>query len=1404
MTHLFHRFLQALFPLAFGVMVMTSAYATEYPEAMSFINIMQDRSESLGEVEEIIQDQQGFIWLGGRGGLARFDGYDLHLAQVQTDPNDPSSLEKVHSVQDLFEDSRQDLWVATRAGLLKYDRDRDVFLTLKPQDGEWVEAFQSMINHIEEAPTGELLIGAYNGLNIVDTKTLKVTVLTHDDNDPQSIASNTIRRITVDRQHNAVWLGTEFGLDRMDWATKKVTHYKPHASQPSSLPDNSVIALAQDNDSNIWVGVRQGLYRFDIRTEVFTRYRHDANDPTSLGGDHALDLLVDDGGRLWVAFDKGGLSLYDARNDRFIRFPGDGTKGALAFDSTRSIYQDRVGDLWVGTYPNGVNFHDRSSTAFSAYRQGAERPNGLLGDYVGALLEDSKGNIWIGSGGVTRIDAKTGEFKHYRAGTDGDAKIGSGSIISGYVDSEDIVWLGTWAEGLYRYNPQSDRFDLVPFDATLAKIGLKTSKVLNDGVVWSIFEDSQKNLWIATHNGGLSRFDRDTDTFTIYEQDGSRPDALQNNLVWSLMEDSKGRFWVGTASALEVMDRERGTFKHYHANAYPPNGLISDSVISMLEDSKGRLWFGTDRGLHLYREESDSFELFNPNNGFAGDGVRSITEDEHGNLWIGSNNGVIMFNPDTLRVNNYQNYHGEKMGGFNHQAAVITRRGEVMIGGPNGVRIINTRKLGSNPHLPPVVVTDFRIFTKPVEIGGPEQILSKSISQTESLTLDYKKTMISFGFAALNYRSPEKNQYAYRLEGFDDQWRYVGNQRTALYTNLDAGTYTFRVKASNNDGLWNEMGKTIVIKQLPPPWRTWWAQTLYALIILAAIAQLIRIQRRKRHLIEKQNRILEQRVAERTVALREKNTDIQALLSNMRQGLFTVEPSGNIHPEYSRHLETIFETSDVAGHSAVALLFSSAELGGDALDQTKEAIGSIIGADEMNYDFNAHLLPQEYPAVINGRKKFLALDWNPILANDVVAKLMVSVRDVTDLKQMECEAQAKQRELDIVSQLLNVPARKYLTFIDSAQQFITENRRFVIANDAKDEQIVALLFRNMHTIKGNSRTFGFSYISDQAHQTESVYASMKTSSEPQWPKDPMLADLARLESVLGEYQSVYHDVLGRGDNPGTPRDQNGFWADEKTINTIMQCIQSVEERFPAVRDVQQLRPIHMLMDRALSSPLSVMLADAVNSLPSMANQLGKASPRVVIDDAQVRIKKSAEELVNNVFAHLLRNCMDHGIEAPEVRAGKGKAEQGVISIQCRTDGDKTRIHLSDDGQGLNLSRLYKKGLDAGHWQPGSSPSGQQVGELIFSSGVTTKDQVTDISGRGVGMDAVKQFLLKSGGEISLTLLDDVPVDINTRSQVFARFELVISLPAGQYVHDNPDQSDARHPGGAHFSAASNN
>ncbi|HET9053995.1 MAG TPA: diguanylate cyclase, partial [Cyclobacteriaceae bacterium] len=354
-------------------------------------------------------------------------------------------------------------------------------------------------------------------------------------------------------------------------------------------------------------------------------------------------------------------------------------------------------------------------------------------------------------------------------------------------------------------------------------------------MVWSLYQDREGIIWIGTHNGGLTRYDKKTNTFSYYRFKPEDESSLSNQIVWTTLEDSQGRFWVGTSDGLNLMDRENGTFKRYHAMENQAGSLTNDSVLSMHEDKKNRLWFGTDIGLHLYNEEKDTFKVYTTRDGLADNGIRSITEDASGNLWMATNNGISMFNPDTGNIKNFQAYNRKKIGVFDTGSGMTLSTGEVVFGGENGLRIFNPEVLNSHENDEvPVVLTDFTLFTKSVPINGPEKILGKVINQTDQIVLDYNKSMFSFKFAALNYRDPDKNRYAYQLEGFDDVWREVGNQRTATYTNIAPGTYHFRVKASTGTGQWStrELPLKIIIE--PPPWRAWWAYCGYVLLIVLA------------------------------------------------------------------------------------------------------------------------------------------------------------------------------------------------------------------------------------------------------------------------------------------------------------------------------------------------------------------------------------------------------------------------------------------------------------------------------------------------------------------------------------------------------------------------------------------
>ncbi|MBI5259324.1 MAG: AAA family ATPase [Burkholderiales bacterium] len=517
---------------------------------------------------------------------------------------------------------------------------------------------------------------------------------------------------------------------------------------------------------------------------------------------------------------------------------------------------------------------------------------------------------------------------------------------------------------------------------------------------------------------------------------------------------------------------------------------------------------------------------------------------------------------------------------------------------------------------------------------------------------------------------------------------------------------------------------------------------------------------------------LEKRVAERTAQLRQKTNDINAMLQNMPQGVLTVVPGGTIHPEYSAYLETIFETREVAMQPVMALVFgTSSSLGEDILSQVDAAVGSCIGEDEMNYEFNQHLLVTEFDKTMaDGRVKSLALSWSPICSDEgVIDKLMLCVRDVTELKRLEQEASKRKRELQLIGEILAVTQEKFHEFIDSARSFIDDNRRLIEQAQGKSEDTVGLLFRNMHTIKGNARTHGLLGLTNLVHVTEQAYDELRKSDEAPWDPQALLEQLERVREQVEQYAHINDVVLGRK-GPGRRAGVEKFlMVEREAVQQALQLLLSVD-RADNQAMAQALNEVGRTLHLIGTQPLQDILSGTLDSLPSLAQELGKVAPQVQIEDHGIVVRTQASGLLRNLFTHLLRNSVDHGIEAPAQRQAAGKPDAGLISIAMQVDDGRLFIRLRDDGRGLAIGRIRQKALDAGLIEPAQAASAQTVAQLIFQSGLSTATEVTEVSGRGVGMDAVKGFVEKEGGSIDIVLLGgDEDAD-------FRPFETVIALP----------------------------
>jgi len=520
--------------------------------------------------------------------------------------------------------------------------------------------------------------------------------------------------------------------------------------------------------------------------------------------------------------------------------------------------------------------------------------------------------------------------------------------------------------------------------------------------------------------------------------------------------------------------------------------------------------------------------------------------------------------------------------------------------------------------------------------------------------------------------------------------------------------------------------------------------------------------------------------------LRERTNDLMNMMQNMHQGLFTVMAKDDqliIHPEYAAYVEDIFETKGIAGMNYSDLLFSNAEIGSNELDQILTSVSSIIKEDAMMFEFNSHLLPSEI--IVNfpdrrtsnrmdvsdepGRIKILELDWDPIIAEDMVDKIMVTVRDVTELRAAAKEAEAQKEELEIIGQILHVSTEKFDVFVKSANSLMANNKKLIQDNEVKNLEVVADLFVNMHTIKGNTRTYGFSYITDLVHDAETSYDTLRKDESFLWDQTQLLCELDGVKQGIDRYAQIKNEKLSFGTDVTSAADiiamSKGAYGELlEDCNSLTQLDVGAQSNEYILRLTKAIRKID-------TRPLSQMISGVIESLPSIAKQLDKAPPILDIEDGNVGIKNEHGEMIVNVFTHLLRNSIDHGIETREGRNQCGKDAQGTVSIKLIPNAEVVRISIEDDGRGLALSRIKAKALETNPNALSADGSAQGVANLLFESGVTTAEKLSDVSGRGVGMDAVRKFLQSNGANVEVVLIGSPSADDD-----FAPFKMVLTLP----------------------------
>ena len=772
---------------------------------------------SQSSVQAITQDSRGFIWLGTEDGLNRYDGRSF--ITYYPDPNSPNSLSN-NNIQALVEDNQQRLWIGTHSGLDQLDATRTQFSSyLRGQT----------INNLLVDSAGVVWAGtAVGGLFTFDPATNQFTPI----GPPQGITA------LAQDELGQLWVGTATGLARVRPGTQQL--------EPRPLPwlslNGATIQAILPRGTALWLGTTNGLYDTDLATGRTTLFQNDADDSRSLPANNIYDLLLDDDDQLWVGT-QDGLARFNFTTQRFERFQKSlSNPNSLSENWINALFLDRGRVLWVGTTGGGASLHSPSTQKFGLVQANPEQPgSSLSGNFVLGMCQDDDGNLWVGTlgHGLNRRDAQTGAFTHFQHDPEDAASIPSDMVFTLLCHGRSL-WISTFDAGLVRMDLDTFQFTTYRHDPT-------DPTSLPGDEVSALLPNPNGTIWVGTWNGGLALLDPENGRFTPRQT----PGAPQR--VWSLAQD-ENRMWVGTWNGLLVFDKRRNEWQQYSHDPDDPTTLSNNLVIDIHLTPTGDAWIGTADGLNYLAADSRQILRYTTADGLPNNTIYAILPDENGRFWISTNRGLSHFDPITVTFRNFDVSDGLQSNEFNRSAAYRATDGQLFFGGINGYNHFYPDQIVDNPHAPPVVITTFGQFG---------EITATDLPDGQTLQLSHEDNFITFEFAALDYAAPEQNRFAYQMVGFDPDWIESGTQFTRSYTNLAPGTYTFRVRASNNDGVWNETGTAVQLIITPPVWQTlWFRLTAVALPLLLLAAgyrwRIISIKQQNQRLTTE----VEQRTAE--------------------------------------------------------------------------------------------------------------------------------------------------------------------------------------------------------------------------------------------------------------------------------------------------------------------------------------------------------------------------------------------------------------------------------------------------------------------------------------------------------------------------------------------------------------
>ena len=830
---------------------------------MVFRHLTVDDGLAQNTVYATLQDSRGFLWIATADGLDRYDGYELRHYRHDRTRSDGLAGNFVWAIR---EDHDGELWLAlNNAGVARFDPRTEHFRSYRHVAGDAGSIASDAVRQLIISRDGHIWIGTSDrGLSVLDPASGRATQLAHDPLHANSLGSDAVSAIVEDHD-GRIWVGTDAGVDLWMPGVAGFRHYPHDPRRPRSLASNRVSELYVDNSGTLWVGsFDHGLSRFDEATQGFLGYTYDK--PYA----DVRALLEDSDGRFWVGT-AGGLLLLDRATGSFSRYVHDATDpGSLRDDFVRSLYQDRGGELWVGTLAGGVSRWNPRSWQF-----GLVRPQWLNGAYAIAFADDGAGRLWVGTqgAGLFRYDPDSGKAVTVDALFGRQHMLPDARVMALLRDSAGNLWAGTMAGGLVRIAPDggTERFHGAPRDAA-------DRRALGADGVMALHEAQDGRIWVGTFGGGVALINARTLEVQRVNADPARGPVLSNLRATSFAQGSDGVVWVGTdGGGLNALRPDGAILGAWRHDSRGVASLAADTVYAVHADAQGRIWVGTDGGgLDLVQGSaltpgSVGFQNYSTATGLSSNTIYGIRHDQFGALWISGNHGLMRLVPESGAVRTFHREHGLQGEEFNFGASQRLRDGRLVFAGPTGFNIFEPRQLVATPATNPALVLTA------VDLRGLPARLQSPYPYVQSLRLDHRDDVISFSFAALDFSAPEKNTYAYRLRGFEDQWVSAGTQRRATFTNLNAGRYVLEVRASGADGVVSDRTLAIPLVVEPAPWKSTGAYLIYATLGLLLAWSGYAVHRRKLRQGVLLAESLEREVRERTAQLQERNVELLRL-----------------------------------------------------------------------------------------------------------------------------------------------------------------------------------------------------------------------------------------------------------------------------------------------------------------------------------------------------------------------------------------------------------------------------------------------------------------------------------------------------------------------------------------------